>query len=330
MDRANHVAPELLAAILDQLAEGVIVANRAGQITYVNQAAERLHGVARLGVEPDGFSEAYRLFTESGQPYPPADLPLSRAIAGETVVDARWRIQRPDGTSILAIGSARPIRDASGSQVASVLTLRDDTERDAAEQKLAENEARLRALTDNLPGGMVYQISTGADGSERRFLFVSQSHEALTGVPAQDVLLDPSIPYRLIHPDDRLKVAKAEKASIETQNPFDVQVRFRRIDGVERWCRILSAPRQQPDGSLIWDGIPDRHDRPERRAAALKESEARFRLTADAVPQIVWITGSRAGLSSLTSNGSTTPALLRSRRPHRRWPQLTCTRMTRL
>ena len=152
MDTANDVAPELLAAILDQLTEGVIVANPAGQITYVNEAAERLHGVARLGVEPDDFSETYHLFKEDGQPYPSADLPLSRAITGETIVDARWRIQRPDGTWILAIGSARPIRNALGAQVAAVLTLRDDTQRDAAERELAENEARLRALTDNLPG----------------------------------------------------------------------------------------------------------------------------------------------------------------------------------
>ncbi len=290
MNSGNHVSPQLLAAILDQLTEGVIVANRAGQISYVNEAAERLHGVAKLGVEPDGFSETYRLFTEDGQPYPFADLPLSRAIGGEAVVDARWRIHRPDGSSILAIGSARPIRDASGSQVAAVLTLRDDTQREAAERHLSENEARLRALTDNLPGGMVYQISTGPDGSERQFLFVSQSHEALTGIPAADVLRDPSLPYGLIHPDDRLKVAEAEQVAIETRKPFDVQVRFRRIDGEERWCRILSAPREQPDGSVIWDGIQIDTTDQNLAAAALKESEERFRLTADAVPQIVWIT----------------------------------------
>jgi PAS domain S-box-containing protein len=283
MDSANHVAPELLAAILDQLTEGVIVANRAGQISYVNEAAERLHGVAKLGVEPDGFSETYRLFTEDGRPYPSADLPLSRAIGGDTVVDARWRIQRPDGTSLLAIGSARPIRDGSGAQVAAVLTLRDDTQREAAERQLRENEARLRALTDNLPGGMVYQISTGADGSERQFLFVSQSHEALTGVPAAHVLQDPTIPYNLIHPDDRQKMAEAERVSIETRRPFDVQVRFRRVDGEERWCRILSAPREQPDGSIVWDGIQIDTTDQNHAAMALKESEERFRLTADAL-----------------------------------------------
>jgi PAS domain S-box-containing protein len=243
------------AAISAQLAEGVIVANSEGKLTYVNDAAARLHGVAELGVEPERYSDTYHLFTEDNRPYPPLELPLSRALQGETIEDARWRIKRPDGTSVLAIGSARPIRDGSGAQVGAVLTVRDDTAREAAERELRENEARLRALTDNLPGGMVYQISTGKDGSARKFLFVSASHERLTGVPAEAVLQDPTIPYQLIHPDDRPRLVQAESEAIRERKPFDVQVRFHRADGIERWCRILSACREQPDGSLLWEGL---------------------------------------------------------------------------
>jgi PAS domain S-box-containing protein len=243
------------AAILSQLAEGVIVADADGRLTFVNESAARLHGVAELGVEPDRYSEAYHLFTEDGRPYPPSELPLSRALRGENVEDARWRIQKPDGTSILAIGSARPLRDPTGTQVGAVLTVRDDTAREAAERELRDNEARLRALTDNLPGGMVYQVSTGADGTERKFQFVSASHERLTGIPAEAVLADSSIPYGLIHPDDQERLVAAEQEAVRDRKPFDVQARFRRADGEVRWCRILSACREQPDGSLIWEGL---------------------------------------------------------------------------
>jgi PAS domain S-box-containing protein len=131
----------------------------------------------------------------------------------------------------------------------------DLTARRRTELALTESEARLRALTDNLPSGMVYQISTGVDGSERRFLYVSQSHEKLTGVPAADVLADPTIPYQLIVPEDRQKLADAEETAIREGQAFDVEARFRRTDGAERWCRIISAPRRQEDGSIIWDGI---------------------------------------------------------------------------
>ncbi|MBA3578037.1 MAG: PAS domain S-box protein, partial [Sphingomonas sp.] len=232
-----------------------IVADAAGRLTFVNEAAERLHGVAELGVEPEQYSDTYHLFTEEGRPYPPEELPLSRALRGETVKEARWRVTRPDGTSVLAIGNARPIRDPTGAQVGAVLTLRDDTARDAAERELRDNEARLRALTDNLPGGMVFQISTGPDGTARQFLFVSASHERLTGISAEAVIQDPTIPYELIHPDDRAQLVRAESEALRDRKPFDVQLRFRRADGEERWCRILSACREQSDGSLLWEGL---------------------------------------------------------------------------
>ncbi len=269
--RAEALAAEQ-AATLGQLAEGVIVTDPAGRITFVNEAAARIHGVARLDVEPDAYSETYHLLTVDGQPYPSHELPLARAVRdGETVLDAHWRIRRPDGSEVLAIGSARPVLDAQGGRIGAVLTLRDDTARDATERRLRENEARLRALTDNLPAGMVYQIATGRDGSERRFLYVSQSHERLTGIPAEAVLADSSVPYRLLLPEHRQAVRDAEAASIRDRRPFDVQVQIRRADGQVRWCRIISAPREQPDGSLIWDGLQIDVTDQKRAEALLRE-----------------------------------------------------------
>ncbi|HZB61591.1 MAG TPA: ATP-binding protein [Microvirga sp.] len=128
-------------------------------------------------------------------------------------------------------------------------------ERARAEAALEETEARLRALTDNLPLGIVFQIATGRDGSERRFLYVSENHERLTGIPAAAVRADPSLPYRLILPEHHETMVEAEAAAVRDKQPFDLEVQFRRADGEIRWARIISAPREQADGSMIWDGI---------------------------------------------------------------------------
>jgi PAS domain S-box-containing protein len=126
------------AAVLDQLGEGVIVTNSEGQITFINDAAVRLHGIRELSIDPDAYSEAYSLFTLDGDPYPPHQLPLARTVlAGETVIDRRWLIRRPDGSEVLAIGTAKPIYDKDGKQVGGSLTIRDDTARHAAETNLA-------------------------------------------------------------------------------------------------------------------------------------------------------------------------------------------------
>ncbi|WP_395060208.1 PAS domain-containing protein [Polaromonas sp.] len=111
-------------AILEQLSEGVIVTDAAGEITFVNEAAKRLHGVALLGVAPEGYTEAYNLLTEDGAPYPVEDLPLSRAVhTNQPVLGARWRIRRPDQTEVLVSGNAKPVLGSHGERVACVLTL---------------------------------------------------------------------------------------------------------------------------------------------------------------------------------------------------------------
>jgi PAS domain S-box-containing protein len=146
------------SAILSQLAEGVIITDATGKIIFVNAAASKLHGVAKLDVEPEAYASTYQLLTIDGEPHPIEDLPLARAVMkAETVEDARWRIRRPDGSEVLAIGSARPVLAEDGSRIGSVLTVRDDTQRDRDEREqarltgaLAEQAAELIESNEEL------------------------------------------------------------------------------------------------------------------------------------------------------------------------------------
>ncbi|MBA3889107.1 MAG: GAF domain-containing protein [Gemmatimonadaceae bacterium] len=185
------MTPELAHAALAQLAEGVIVADAGGRIAFVNEAATLMHGVSHLGVAPEAYAETYHLLTEDGRPYPSEDLPLARAVRGTAVRDERWRIRRPDGSEILALGSACPVRDASGRQVGAVLTLRDHTAREAAEA--AERRARfladfgtaLQPLTD--PDALMATAAQllgshlGADRCAYAEVEADQDHFSITG-----------------------------------------------------------------------------------------------------------------------------------------------------
>ena len=126
-------------AILGQLVEGVIITDPAGRILFVNEAANKLHGVATLNVEPGEYATAYHLFTENGDPHPSETLPLTRAVVNdETVIGARWLIRRNDGTEVLAIGNAQPVYAEHGAKIGAVLTIHDDTKRYAVEKALEE------------------------------------------------------------------------------------------------------------------------------------------------------------------------------------------------
>jgi PAS domain S-box-containing protein len=307
-DEALQVAGERAAAeaaereaILGQLAEGVIVTDAKGCITFVNEAAERLHGVKMLGVGPETYTEAYHLLTEAGDPYPPHDLPLARAaLQGETVTDARWRIRRPDGTEVLAIGSAKPILGPDGSRLGAVLTVRDDSERSRAEERVREGEARLRAISDNLPSGMVYQMAMDRDGTNRRFTYVSRGCEPLTGVSVAAALADPRALYKTIEPEHRSGLASAEEHAIRTLSHFDQEVAFRRTDGALRWGRIISAPRCLPDGSIVWDGLKIDITERKRSEEALARRSAQLQGLAEAALAVARAPTLEATLDEIT------------------------------
>jgi len=111
-------------AILAQLAEGVISADREGRIRFVNEAARALHGRATLDVGPEEYADRYELLREDGTPITTDELPLTRAVRQrETVTGARWRIRRPDGTVVLVEGSATPVSLDNGESAGAVLTM---------------------------------------------------------------------------------------------------------------------------------------------------------------------------------------------------------------
>ena len=131
----------------------------------------------------------------------------------------------------------------------------DISRRRQAEQELHESEQRLKMLSDHLPGGLVYQVDTGANGDERRLTYISAGVEALHGVSAARALRDASFIYDQMDPADAKLVAEREARAIVGMVPFSAEVRVRMPSGETRWRLFTSAPRRAANGHLIWDGI---------------------------------------------------------------------------
>jgi PAS domain S-box-containing protein len=239
-----------LSAFIEQATAGFAQVDLSGRFTLVNDRFCQIAGRSREELLTLGLQEITH----------PDDLPANidkfeRAVADGTPYAHEKRYVRPDGSIVWVNNSVSVVRRPSGEPYGVLAVTIDVTERRSAEAAVRENEARLRALTDNLPGGMVYQVSTGLAGEERRFLFVSQSCEKLTGHSAESIVADPSVAYSMIEPEDAPGLAATEAAAIAGRRPFDVQCRFRRADGGLRWARIISAPRAGPEGTTVWDGI---------------------------------------------------------------------------
>lgn len=149
-------------SVLASVADGVVVFDPAGRVTYVNEAVAKMLGTdqAELRRPLAEWIEKYSLNPVQGGGVPP-DMPSQRALRGERLSDADVAFVPGQGGARLASVSAAPIR-IDGQIVGGVMVSRDVTaERKAAgerERLLAEVTARrnfVEAIVANAPLGIM-------------------------------------------------------------------------------------------------------------------------------------------------------------------------------
>ncbi len=156
-----------------------------------------------------------------------------------------------------------------------VITSQDVTARKRAEIGLRASEEQIRTLGDNLPDGVVYQYVIGADGRDH-FPYMSRGIERLTGLQPAQVRADARLMFGLVQPDDMPPLMAAVVRSMSDLTEFDLETRYRHLNGNLRWMHIRAAPRRLADGGTLWDGVMiDVTDR-KRAEEELRRNEQRL------------------------------------------------------
>jgi PAS domain S-box-containing protein len=138
---------DLLEAIVQQSGDGIIVADPDGVLTVFNHAAFEQHGVGHPGLAAADWARTFGLRTLDGRAMSLEETPLYRALKGERVAGARWRVRRPDGSERILSGTATPLHHANLSLAGAVVITRDETERVRMEESLrASAEERERIM----------------------------------------------------------------------------------------------------------------------------------------------------------------------------------------
>ena len=136
----------LLSEVVHSIGDGIVVADAEGNFVLFNPSAERIVGLGAVDVPPDQWSDHYGAFYPDGiTAIPPEELPLVRAIQGESV-DAMDVFVRnpaiPDGAFVSV--TARPMMDAGGNRTGGVATFRDVTALRQADEALTRAFAQGR------------------------------------------------------------------------------------------------------------------------------------------------------------------------------------------
>ena len=169
------------------------------------------------------------------------------------------------------------------------LAIHNTLEREQLKRQLEAKEERLQLLESVVvnTNDAVIVTTTLIDDPEPSILYVNQAFTRMTGYSAQEVL--GQSPRFLQGPKTDRATLDRIRSALSTRQPIQVELINYRKDGSEFWVEIGITPVADATGKYIhFVGI--QRDITERKLAseALRQSEQKYRLLAEATPQFVW------------------------------------------
>ncbi|CAN7376406.1 PAS domain S-box protein [Brevundimonas sp. LjRoot202] len=201
-------------------------------------------------------------------------------------VEARFR--RADGTWRVLHTGARPRLDPDGRFMGMIGVNVDVTEARAAEAALREREGQLQAMVDQASAGIA---RVALDGT---ILSANARYAEILGIPHGEVV--GLTTEAVSHPDDVEPTRRALAEALKTGGA-QLEKRYIHQDGSIVWVVISIRALTGPGGSVEgFIAVVVDISGAKAAEAALRESEARFRLMADTAPSPVWLTNTEGAV----------------------------------
>ncbi len=252
------------------------MSDEEGRCVHLNQALRRFWGVSDNG---GGFDFVSVLHDDDRERVASV---TGAAVQRRAPLEVEARYRRADGEWRILNTEARPRIDGEGRFRGMIGVNVDVTDARAAEAALLQREAQLQAMVDQASAGIA---RVGLDGS---VLSANARFAEIVGLP-QDEVVGLST-ERVSHPDDVEPTRRALEQALK-EGGAQLEKRYIRPDGSTVWVVISIRALTGPDGGVEgYIAVVVDISGAKAAEAALRESEARFRLMADTAPSPVWLT----------------------------------------
>jgi diguanylate cyclase (GGDEF)-like protein/PAS domain S-box-containing protein len=260
---------DLVATLLDNLADGVIACDAQSNLTTFNERAREMHGLPAAPVPPERWSEHYDIYRPGTAEHPAKEeVPLFRALQGEHVREAEFDVAPKGGPRMTTSVSGQAIHGPDGGVAGAVIVMRDITQRKRAEAALLEAEQRWRKTFTESPVAMALvspQLKL-ADVNTAFSDLIGYSREELAEMTFADIT----------HPADvSIDVDLAERV-FEGQIPrYEIEKRYITKNRHQVWVNLTASVIRDSHGTPLY-GIGVVQD-----ITARKRAEAKLRHLAD-------------------------------------------------
>ncbi|WP_419778263.1 PAS domain S-box protein [Maridesulfovibrio sp.] len=175
---------DLMGSIMETSPMGILVMDKDGKITFANDQAARVHGVAREEILGKQYNDpVWKISSHDGSPFPEERLAFNRVMKiRNAVLDIRHSIHWMDGRKVLLSINASPIFADDGNIKKVVATVEDITTRKKVEEALKESAYRFRSLVKTAESVIILL------SPEKKILEFNRMAEQLFGRTRHEVL----------------------------------------------------------------------------------------------------------------------------------------------
>ncbi len=200
---------------------------------------------------------------------------------GETV-SAFLNVLKQDRTQTPCLVTSSLVRNAAGDPEAITTVVQDISDLKRAEEAVQESEARLRAIFEHAPVGIIMLDAAG------RFLQTNPAFQAIVGYSAAE--LQSLTCQGITHREDLPVQARLQEELLVGQRQYySIEKRCLRKDGGVVWVTMMLAHLLNAQGEPRAVGTIIDITARKQAEEALRESEQRFRLMAENIEDDFWI-----------------------------------------
>ncbi|MFA7241200.1 MAG: PAS domain S-box protein [Sulfuricellaceae bacterium] len=234
-----------LRDITDTLAEGLLVQDAQGRITFANPEATALLGWDEAELIGCNAHEKMHSCLSDGTPLSLEQCPIQMSTRKGKPFFGETFFQRKDGTMIPVTVSAAPFR--KGSRISeSVIAFRCIGEQLKTQQKLKETLRELSIILNTVQVGISFI-------KDNKFIWLNNHMKNMFGYPAREIQNKPTC---MIYPDDASHEAVGQLAYplLAEGKTYEQECRLRHKNGEIFWCHLRGAaidPEDIGKGS-IW------------------------------------------------------------------------------
>src|SRR5882757_8590842 len=280
--------------------------------------AQRLSHTGSFGWKPDDgeivwSDETYRIFEYDHNVKPTVDgvvqrvHPSDRALAQQVIdrvsetgadFDHECRLLLPDGRVKHVHAMAHAVQTASGNREF-IGAVTDITERRTAEEKIRVQEAELRQTLDFAP-----QL-VAIFGPHRERLYLNRMSLDYFGFTLDEWFETETRPGDEVYPEDAERLRSQWRLAISNGSAFEIEVRFRKNDGIYRWFLIRCNPLRDDQGRVLrWYAAGTDIEERKRDEERLQQENVALREEIDKTSMFEEIVGGSPALVAVLSQVS--------------------------